>query len=111
MFTRGLIVGIAQAVLCAEVGVVAGSRRLSEYGSRLYTATDDPVDEKSFAVFDKVVSETMHLPVDWERGNWSEEALRRKDDEIAEYEAKVKKGVSNACRKLIKRYEVYYPCT
>ncbi len=102
-FVRGKLVAIAQAMMDAEIGIIAGSRKLSEYGSRLYKG--DFLDEEYFVTFDEIASSAAHLPVDWERSNWSEEALKQKDVEIAEYEAKVREDVLAACKKLIEKYE------
>lgn len=110
-FIRGKIVAIAQAVLDEEIGVIAGSHKLSDYGSKLYTVVDENLDEEYFTQFEAVASETMHLPIDWERKNWSGNALKQKDIEIVEYEAQVKDKIFEACRVLIRRYEVAFPCT
>lgn len=62
---------------------------------------------EDFTTFDAVDSETDDLPVDTERRNWSEEALKRKDVEIAEAEAIYKSDVIAACRKLIEQFAIY----
>ncbi|HLE64370.1 MAG TPA: hypothetical protein VI750_14560 [Pyrinomonadaceae bacterium] len=51
-------------------------------------------------------SETDHLPVDRERGNWSAEALARKDKQIVESEAFYKESAFAACRNLIARFDM-----
>ena len=51
--------------------------------------------------------ETDDFPVDIERKNWDEEALKRKDVEIAEAEAFYKDDVTEACRKLIERFVIW----
>ena len=108
-FTRGKIVAIAQAILDEEISIIAGSRKLSDYSSGLYKVEDGFLDEEYFTPFDAVASETYHFPVDWERKNWSEEALKRKDAEIAEFEDRVREKIFAACRVLISRYEVFSP--
>ncbi len=109
IFIRGKVVAIAQAVLDEEIGIIAGSRELSDYGAQMYVSLDGRIDEEYFTVLDEVADETMHLPVDWERRNWSEAALKRKVAEIAEYEASVKDKVRAACKSLIEKYEVAFP--
>ena len=111
IYTRGKVVAIAQSILDEEIGVIAGSRKLCAYSSGLYRVADGYLDEEYFIPFEAVDSETAHLPVDWERKNWSEEALKGKDVEIAEFEAKSKERIFEACRVLIRRYEVAFPRT
>ena len=60
--------------------------------------------DPDFSVFVGVDSQTDHLPVDGERNNWGEEALKRKDIEIAEAEAFHKDSVMIGCKKLIERF-------
>jgi predicted cation transporter len=110
-FIRGKIVAVAQAIIDEEIGVIAGSRKLSAYSSQLYTVKTENLDEEYFTLLDALASEMMHLPVDWERKNWRVDALNRKDAEIAEFEAQVKEKIFEACRVLIRRYEVAFPCT
>jgi hypothetical protein len=100
-FIRGKIVAICEAILNEEISVIAGSRILKSLGYELWDDRDE--DFLSFVVID---SETDHLPVDWERGNWSVEALERKDEEIASAEALYKDDAFAACRKLIARFDM-----
>jgi hypothetical protein len=97
-FLRGKIVAICEAVLREEIGVIAASRRLSRFGLELFDGHDE-----DFEPFDAIDSETDRLPVDSERANWSVEALKRKDKEIARAEALYKDDAFVACRKLIER--------
>lgn len=99
IFLRGKIVAICEAMLREEIGIIAGSRRLTSLGFELF---DD--HDKDFLMFVAIDSETDHLPVDFERRNWSVEALERKDKEIENYEASAKTDVFETCRKLIKRF-------
>ena len=101
-YIRGKIVAICEAALAEEIGIIAASRRLSALGWELFDAHDE-----DFITFDAVDSETDDLPVDIERRNWSAEALKRKDAEIAEAEALYKNNVIAACRKLIERFAIY----
>lgn len=97
----GKIVAICEAVLAEEIGIIAASRRLSALGMELFDGHDE-----DFIMFDAVDTETDHLPVDKERRNWSAEALKRKDAEIAEAEAFYKDEVFAACTKLIERFVI-----
>src|SRR2546421_9872453 len=97
-FIRGKIVIICEAMLREEIGVIAASRILKSLGYKLYDGFDSQNDE-DFLTFVVIDSETDHLPVDFERKNWSAEALERKDKEIAEAEAFYKDDAFAACRK------------
>jgi hypothetical protein len=81
-YIRGKIVAICEATLAEELGIIAASRRLSALGLELFDRRHE-----NFTTFDTVDSETDDLPVDKERKNWSAEALKRKDTEIAQAEA------------------------
>jgi len=101
-YIRGKIVAICEAVLAEEIGIIAAVRRLSSLGLKLLD-----VDDEDFSTFRAVDTETDDLPVDIERKNWDEEALKRKDVEIARAEALYKDDVTEACRKLIERFVIW----
>ena len=101
IFIRGKVVAICEAMLREEIGIIASSGRLTGLGFELFDDHDE-----DFLTFVAIDSETDHLPVDFERQNWSVEALERKDKEIADYEANAKVDAFEACRKLIKRFVV-----
>jgi len=101
-YLRGKIVAICEATLAEEIGIIAASRRLSALGLELFDGRHE-----DFIMFDGVYTETDHLPVDKEQKNWSAEALKRKDAEIAEAEAFYKNEVFAACRKLIERFVIW----
>ena len=107
-FIRGKIVAICEAMLKEEIGVIAGSRRLHRLGFEFCEVEDEELvqHDKDFLTFIAVDSETNHLPVDWERQNWSVEALARNDKEIAEAEALYQDDGFAACRKLIERFDM-----
>lgn len=100
IFLRGKIVGICEAVICEEIGIIAAARRLWRLGIEL------GADDSNFEVFVAIDSETDHLPVDIERQNWSSEALQAKDAEILEYGKRYKSEVINACKNLINLLEL-----
>ena len=102
-FVHGKIVAIAQAILDQQIGVIAGSRILTRLAFEL------SIDmEENFLIFKGIDSETDHLPVDWERRNWGDEALKRKDAEIAKYEDSARDEVFTACKKIIEQFEAPY---
>lgn len=107
VFIRGKIVAICEAILNEEMGVIAGSRILCglehEFHQREvgWFQNDD-----DFIAFIAINSQTDHLPVDCERKNWSDEALKRKDEEIAKAEALHQEDAFEACRKLIERFDM-----
>jgi hypothetical protein len=101
-YLRGKIVAICEATLGEEIGIIAASRRLSALGLELFDG-----HHEDFITFRGVDSETDHLPVDIERKNWSAEALKRKDEEIAEAEALYKGDVNVACKKLIEQFAIW----
>jgi hypothetical protein len=107
-FVRGKIVFICEAMLKEEIGVIAGSRILNRLEDELFqreVGTWFQRDE-DFLTFVAINSETDHLPVDFERKNWSIEALERKDKEIDAAEALYKDNAFTACRRLIERFDI-----
>ena len=73
-FLQGKIVAVCEAILAEEIGIILGVRKL-KYLSHLKLNDHD----EDFLFFIGIDSETDHLPVDWERKNWSVEALERKE--------------------------------
>ena len=100
-YLRGKIVAVCEAALAEEIGIIAASRRLSALGRELFEARHE-----DFIMFDAVDTETDHLPVDKERKNWSAEALKRKDEQIAQAEAFYGPDVIAACKKLMDRFAI-----
>jgi hypothetical protein len=98
-YLRLELVATAKSVLSGEMGIIAGSRLLWRLGDELNNQHDP-----DFKIFIAADTETDHLPVDKERENWSEEALKRKDVEIAEYEAHYRQKVMDGCRRILERY-------
>ncbi len=100
-FIQGKIVGIAEAILNCEISIIVGSRKLNALRFSL-----DLDNDEDFSLFVLIDSDTDHLPIDWERQNWSVEALARKDVEIAECELFYKESVITACKKIIARFTI-----
>lgn len=106
-FIRGKIVAICEAILYEEISVIAGSRRLHHLEFQLSDILGAEVrHDEDFLTFVAIDSETDHLPVDRERGNWSVEALERKDKEIAHAESLYKNDAFETCRRLINRFDM-----
>ncbi len=90
------IIEVCKKILNEEIGIIAGSRQLVS----LFSQMNDS-DNFDFMLFRVIESETDHLPVGSERKNWNDEALKRKDIEISEYELARKHEVMLACQNLI----------
>lgn len=107
IFIRGKIIAICEAILNEEIGVIAGSRILCGLEHELlHREVGWFQNDEDFIEFISINSQTDHLPVDYERRNWSAEALKRKDEEIAKAEASHKEDAFEACRKLIERFDM-----
>ena len=97
-YLRGQMVAICEALLNEDIGVVNASRRLTSLGHELW---ENPNNVEGFTTFVAIESETDHLPVDKERHNWNEEALERKDKEIAEAEQSYRDSALQAASELL----------
>src|SRR3954470_14406797 len=83
---RGKIVEIARSILSGEVGIVAGARKFC--GASQYLEVDRDPD---LLFFTGVDSEADSFFITGEaRQRWNPEALRAKDAELADYEARVR---------------------
>ena len=105
-YLRGKVVAICEAILREEMRAIAGSRILNKLEIELlhHTSLGSFTRDEDFLVFVAIDSETDHLPVDFERHNWSPEALERKDQEVANAEQWAKELAFPACKKLIERF-------
>lgn len=98
---RQELLDTAEAILSGRLGIILGSRRMQAFRFDLRDDLDT-----DFMTFVGIDSQTDHLPVDDERRNWSEEALVRKDIEIAEAEEFHRTEVVEACRRIIARFAI-----
>lgn len=100
--TRREMVCIARGILNGATGVVAGAREIARmrFGS---TMDYDP----DVLVFVGIDSESDHLPLGDVRRHWDAEALKTKDKELRDYEARVRERVLRACESFIARYSRY----
>lgn len=105
-YVRGKIVAICFAILRQEMGAIAGARILSQLRFELLPEdmTGHISTDADFNPFAAIDSETDGLPVDWERRNWSAEALEEKDREILEAERWAREIAIPACKVLIERF-------
>jgi hypothetical protein len=87
------ILAIARGMLSRHIGVAEGSIYLSSLVHNLEPAWSDKA--KAFLA---VASETDDLPLGPVRQHWTSDALARKDHELADYEARIREHVLNACR-------------
>ncbi|MDX6692660.1 MAG: hypothetical protein QOF02_263 [Blastocatellia bacterium] len=106
-FIRGKVVAVCEGLLNEEIGVIASARMLCRLEYELSRREGGWHEhDEDFITFVAINSETDHLPVDDERRNWSDEALERKDEEIAKAESGYREMACAACRKLIARFEM-----
>lgn len=95
------IVEICKEILKEKIGIIAGSRQLISL-----FAEKSNKDDFDLTLFIAIESETDHLPVGFERKNWNDEALNRKDIEISEYELARKNEVMFSCQNLVTKLSV-----
>jgi len=92
------VLRISRSLLEGKIGVIVASRALASLGSELGGMDTD------FVPFVGIASETDHLPVGDERRHWAEDALRRKDAEMAQAEAFYQSAAISGCEQLVSRY-------
>jgi hypothetical protein len=91
---------LATSILDRRVPVLPNAQRMNALMFRLGLRDDDRVK----AAFSAIVSKTAHLPIGAERLYWAASALARKDEEIAEAEARARGPALEACREIVQRY-------
>ena len=99
---RVLILRIAKKLVAGEIGVIAASREL---GYLHLSHEVEPRLAKVLVTFTVINSETDALPVGDVRKEWSPEALKRKDKEIADSEDFYRGSAINAATELIQLLE------
>ena len=105
-YVRGKIVAICLAILWEDMEAIPGACILTKLR---YDLLPDGVTgwierDEDFDAFVGICSETDHLPIGFERRNWSAEALAEKDPEVIEAERWAKEIAKPACKKLIERF-------
>lgn len=89
------MLAVARGILSRHIGIVEGSICLSSLARNLEPWWSDKLDS-----FVAVASETDDLPLGLVRQHWAPDALARKDQELANYETRVRDVVLDACRAL-----------
>jgi hypothetical protein len=86
--------------LLGKIGVIAASRELGYLRHEV-----EPRIAEILVTFAAIDSETDALPIGTVRKEWNQEALRRKDEEIAEAEQFYRDTAMNAAVELIRLLE------
>ncbi len=94
------VVAVATSILQGELGIIEGSRRLSDLQSRVTSLDHDP----DFLPLVGIDSETDHLPLGEVRQHWAADALAEKDIEIRAAEAFYRAAAFAACERLLARF-------
>jgi len=94
------VVRVAQAVLDGKVGVIEGSRGLSEVVGLLSAS-----DKSLVSIFGQVVTASLSFPEGPVRAKWNPEALKEKDLERTRFEDEVADSVKDACRVVVRLLE------
>jgi Protein of unknown function (DUF2489) len=94
------ILRIARQLVTGEIGIIAASRQLGYLRHEV-----DPQLTNLIVTFTAIDSETDALPVGDVRKEWSPEALKRKDKEIAEAEDFYRESAIKAATELIRLLE------
>jgi outer membrane biogenesis lipoprotein LolB len=97
---RRQVRALAWRIIEGQVGVIEGSRQMLKFQFWLHAG-----DDEDFRVFRGVDSETDHLPVGRVREHWNAEALKKKDEEIAEVEDFYRQDVIAAATRIRAKYE------
>ena len=90
------LLALLNSILNGVVGIIDGCRKVVEIQYRL-----NMYDNKNFAVFESIDSDTDHFPIGDVRQYWNKESLAKADIEMKAYEEDVKNEVREACEKLI----------
>ena len=101
-------VRIAKAMLSGSIKLVDGCKELARIGS-WWTAHEEEEDwsgtrDSDFDVFKQIDSETMDYPFGDVRRHWSNDALLRKDAQLAQFESKQREEILAACRRLLEKF-------
>jgi hypothetical protein len=98
---RFQILHAARQLIAGQLGVIAASRLLSHFRHEA-----EPKVAEVLLTFVGIDSETDALPIGAVRENWSPEALKRKDREIAEAEQFYRETALNAAAELLRLLDV-----
>jgi len=96
------VVEIARQVILGTLGVIEGSRELSQ----LRHAVSDNDHDPDFSFFVALDSETDDLPLGSVRTHWAAYALAKKDEQIRRIEADTRDEALQHCERLVLRFGV-----
>ena len=94
------LLDIAQGVLAGRIGIIEGARLIMPLRPDL----DPENEDQDLLAITGIESQTDHLPLGPWRAEWSPEALRAKDEELAENEDFFREAMFRRCRSLIERF-------
>lgn len=89
------ILAVIRGVLSTQIGVIEGAPFLSSMSHYL-----DPEWSEELRIFRGIASETDDLPTGTARQFWEPHALAQKDQEMANYENRIRESVLQQCRSL-----------
>jgi hypothetical protein len=93
------VVDVCEAMLQEEIDLIRGARKLTGFHNQLFVQIDD-----DFLPIINFEAQTDEMPIGDQRQYYSEQFLTKMDKQFAEFEAKVKQEIFDACRKLIERF-------
>jgi hypothetical protein len=99
-YLRSKILHVAKQLVAGKIGIIAASRELGSLRHEV-----EPRIAEMLVIFGAIDSETDTLPIGTVRREWNQEALKRKDQEIAEAEEFHRDAAMNAAVELIRLLE------
>lgn len=100
------IVGVCQKLIAGEFGVVEASHAMCSLVDELWPAHGDKWIHEDFDVFYSAHTASRDLPVGEVRKLWSPDALRIKDEQLADIEARFRERALDVARRLVQSYKL-----
>jgi hypothetical protein len=97
---RASIVRAARGILDGTLHPLEGCRVIARAHHRL---PEELTSDAAIVTIVGIESETDHFPLGEVRGGWDSSALKRKDEEVEAYLARVGASISAACREIVLR--------
>jgi hypothetical protein len=94
------MVELATSILCGDLGVLEGSRRMLAFR---FCAGMDEFDQ-DLLTFVSIESQEDHLPIGDERQHWSPAVLAGIEAELAQAEEFHRSAARKACESLLRRF-------
>lgn len=94
------IANVVRDILDGKLGIVVGARKLSRLRYKSQIETDQDI-----LFFIGIDSETDGFPVGDVRRHWNAQALRVKDEELEQFESRVREKVFEACKRLLMKLQ------